>query len=78
MAKKEPVGTEPTELSLGTEPETPSARAPQGLAAVRLAPDAPYGRVMVGAVIVEHASITYIPIEELQRLADEYGLEKVE
>jgi hypothetical protein len=76
MAKKEPAGTETTELSPDTETEpTPALKS---LVAVRLAPDAPYGRVMVGAVIVEHASIAHIPAEEFERLGNEYGLEKVE
>lgn len=58
--------------------QTPAAK----LVAVRLKPDSPYGRVVVGHVVVERtkphdADWPMIPVEELERLAEEYGLETV-
>lgn len=59
-----------------------STPAPTGLVPVRLKPDSPYGRVVVGTVVVERskspgADWPLIPAEELERLAEEYGLEAV-
>lgn len=67
---------------------TPKAEAQESqgqavkLVAVRLGPDSPYGRVVVGEVVVERskrpeADWPMIPAEELERLAEEYGLEAV-
>lgn len=52
------------------------------LVAVRLKPGAPFGRVVVGNVVVERtkpadADWPLLPAEELERLAEEYGLEAV-
>lgn len=63
--------------------ETKPAKTPAAkLVAVRLKPDAPFGRVVVGSVVVERtkradADWPMIPAEELERLAEEYGLEAV-
>lgn len=60
-----------------------TAQAPAAkLVAVRLKPDAPFGRVVVGNVVIERTKPTdadwpMIPAEELERLAEEYGLEAV-
>jgi hypothetical protein len=56
--------------------------APEGLVPVRLKADAPYGRVVVGTVVVERtkaadADWPLIPAAELERLSEEYGLEAV-
>jgi hypothetical protein len=64
-------------------PEPAQTQAPTaGLVRVRLKPNSPYGRVMVGLVVIERVKPPHgwpmIPAKEFERLAEEYGLEAVE
>lgn len=79
MAKETKPKSKPqAELEAAETANEPAAK----LVAVRLKPDAPYGRVVVGHVVVERskphdADWPMIPAEEFERLAEEYGLEAV-
>lgn len=65
------------------KPETlETTPASAELVPARLKPDSPYGRVVVGTVVVERtkpvdADWPLIPAAELERLSEEYGLEAV-